>query len=302
MRPVTICPGCGGRSFHPFSFTVEAERGRDMHFAQTRCLDCDLVFSDPVAEPDELLRFYETTYFEEHEPDYDISNPHLADVVRARGRYEAVGLRGSVLPYKTGGTFFEIGAGFGGMLDGARQLGFTVAGVEPSADAARFAREVMGFDGLRHGMFVPSEWPEAFCDVIYSYMVIEHVSDLHEFAGGLYRLLKRGGVAVIGTENHHNVWVNVRRVRSWLKGRRLPEFQTASHHTFYFSNKSLCRLLEQHGLRIRRCLVYTPSLKDKLAKARFRSWRSKLAFYALHYADAWTGRGGRVLVWCEKPS
>ena len=29
---------------------------------------------------------------------------------------------------------------------------------------------------------------------------------------------------------------------------------------------------------------------------------SKLAFYAMHYADAWTGRGGRVLVWCERPA
>jgi SAM-dependent methyltransferase len=301
MNAVVECPGCGGGSFRPFSFTVDAERGRDMHFAQTRCLDCDLVFSNPVAERDELARFYETTYYEEHEPEYDISNPNLVEVVRARGRSEAVGLRASVLPYKTGGMFFEIGTGFGGMLEGARLLGFRVAGVEPSADAARFAREAMGFEDLRQGIFVPIEWPEAFCDVIYSYMVIEHVSDLHEFAGGHHRLLKPGGVAVIGTENHHNVWVNTRRVRSWLKGRRLPEFQTASHHTFYFSGKSLCRLLERHGLRILRCLVYTPSLKDKLKTARFRSWRSKLVFYALHYADVWTGRGGRVLVWCEKP-
>ncbi len=223
MKAVVECPACGGRSFRPFSFTVDAERGRDMHFAQTRCLDCDLVFSNPVAQPDELEHFYETAYYAEHEPDYDLSDPGLVEV-RARPRSRrGRRLRQSVLPYKTGGTFFEIGAGFGGMLEGARLLGFTVAGVEPSVDAARFAREVMGFDGLRQGLFVPSDWPEAFCDVIYSYMVIEHVSDLHEFAGGHYRLLKPGGLAVIGTENHHNVWVNVRRVRSWLKGRRLPE-------------------------------------------------------------------------------
>ena len=301
MKPVVDCPGCGGRSFRPFSFTVAAERGHDMHFAQTRCRDCDLVFSNPVAEPAELERFYQSTYYEDHEREYNPARPDLEEVVRARGRAEADGLRKSVLPYVASGTFFEIGAGFGGLLAGARQLGFSVAGIEPSEQAARFGREVMGLEGLRHGLFDPSEWPAEFCDVIYSFQVIEHVSDLHEFAGGIFQMLKPGGLAVIGTENHHNVWVMVRRVRSWLKGRRLPEFQTASHHTFYFSGTSLCRLLERHGLRIVRCLVYTPSLAEKRPHYQFRGWYSKLAFYAMHYADVWTGRGGRVLVWCRKP-
>lgn len=302
MKAVNVCPGCGGRRFRPFSFTVEAERGHDMHFAQTRCLDCDLVFSDPVADPDELARFYESWSYEDHEIEFNPARPDLEDVIRARGRYEADGLRGSVLPYKSGGTFFEIGAGFGGMLDGARQLGFEVAGVEPSEQAARFGREVMGLTGLRHAMFDARDWPEAFCDVVYSYMVIEHVSDLHQFARDIHTVLKPGGIAVIGTENHHNIWVVLRRIRSRLKGRRLPEFQTASHHTFYFSGKSLSQLVTRQGLEIIRCSVYTPPLSVKLPKYRFRNWRSKLAFYAMHYADVWTGRGGRVLIWCRRPA
>lgn len=302
MTTITICPGCGGQRFHPFSCTVEAERGHDMHFAQTRCLDCDLVFSNPMAEPAELERFYASSYYEDHEIEFNPSRPDLENVIRARGRREADGLRGSVLPYKTGGTFFEIGAGFGGMLDGARQLGFEVAGVEPSEQAARFGRDVMGLMNLRHGVFDARDWPAECCDVIYSYMVIEHVFDLHQFAQDIFTLLKPGGIAVIGTENHHNVWVVLRRLRSWLKGRALPEFQTATHHTYYFSGKSLSRLMTRHGLEIIRCWVYTPALADKLPRYRFRSWRSRLAFYALHYADVWTGRGGRVLVWCRKPA
>jgi 2-polyprenyl-3-methyl-5-hydroxy-6-metoxy-1,4-benzoquinol methylase len=300
MKAVVECPACGGRRFRPFSFTIDEEREHDMHFAQTRCRDCDLVFSDPVAEPADLERFYRSTYYEDHEREYNPARPDLEAVIRDRGRVEAGGLRTSVLPYVASGTFFEIGAGFGALLEGARQLGFTVAGVEPSEQAARFGRDVMGLEGLRHGLFDPREWPAEFCDVIYSFQVIEHVSDLHEFAGGMFKMLKPGGLAVIGTENHHNAWVMWRRVRSWLKGRRLPEFQTASHHTFYFSDRSLCGLLERHQFQIVRCLVYTGSLAQKRPGYHFRSWYSKLAFYALHYADVWTGRGGRVLVWCRK--
>jgi 2-polyprenyl-3-methyl-5-hydroxy-6-metoxy-1,4-benzoquinol methylase len=302
MKAVDVCPACGGRSFRPFSLTVDAERGRDMHFAQTRCRDCDLVFSNPVADPDELEHFYTSSYYEDHEVEFNPARPDLEAIVRARGIVEADGLRRSVLPYTSGGRFFEIGAGFGGMLDGARRLGFDVAGVELSEQAARFGRDVMGLADLRHGVFDARQWPPASFDVVYSYMVIEHVSDLHQFANDIHTMLKPGGIAVIGTENHHNAWVMTRRVRSWLKGRRLPEFQTASHHTFYFSATSLSRLMEEHKLPVFRCLVYTPSLAEKRPHYQFRWWLPRLAFYLLHYADVWTGRGGRVIVWCRKPA
>ena len=57
------------------------------------------------------------------------------------------------------------------------------------------------------------------------------------------------------------------------------------------------RLVERHGLRVEKCLVYTPSLALKRPQYHFRHWHSKLGFYLLHYADEWTGRGGRLLVW-----
>jgi 2-polyprenyl-3-methyl-5-hydroxy-6-metoxy-1,4-benzoquinol methylase len=301
VNAVERCPGCGGRSFRPFAFTVEAERGRDMHFAQTRCRDCDLVFSDPVAGPDDLQRFYDSTYYEDLEREFNPARPDIEAIVRARAAGEAVGLRESVLPYVTSGTFFEIGAGFGGLMEGARQLGFAVAGIEPSEQAARFGSEVLGLADLRHGVFDARDWPAAFCDVVYSFMVIEHVSDLHEFTEGIKTMLKPGGLTVIGTENHHNSWVVLRRIQSWLKGRRLAEFQTASHHTFYFSARSLRALMTRHGLEVVKCLVYTPSIAETRSRYTFRSWYSKLAYYLLHYADVWTGRGSRVLIWCRKP-
>lgn len=302
MRTLVVCPSCASGALQPFALTVEAERNGDMHVSQSRCTACDLVFSNPMAAAGELARFYETSYYEQHEQEYDASRPETEALVRARGEAEARGLRVNVLPYVSGGVFFEIGGGFGGLLDGARRLGFDVAGVEPSAQAARFAREVMGLARMRHGLFDARDWPANFCDVVYSYMVIEHVVDLHAFVADIRAILKPGGITVIGTENHHNAWVAVRRVRSWLKGRRLPEFQTANHHTYYFSGASLCALLDRHGFEIVRCRVYTPSLGEKMPGYRFRHWYSRLAFYALHYADAWTGRGGRVLVWARKPA
>jgi len=300
MTDLHACPGCGGTSLHAFSITPVEERANVMHFAQTRCRSCDLVFSNPVADPAELERYYRSEYYEEEGSVYSPDQPDMAAIMAAWERDEAAGLRHSVLPYVAGGAFFEIGAGYGRLLAGARALGFSVAGVEPSEHAARFARDVMGLEHVRQSIFDPNDWPAESFDVIYSHHVIEHVSDLSGFVDGMYRLLKPNGLVVIGTENHHNIWVQTRRVRSWLKGRRLPEFQTSNHHTLYFSDRSLAVVLERHGLTVLKRRVYTHSLAEKLPHYRFRSWRSKLVFYALHYADVWTGRGGRLLIWARK--
>jgi SAM-dependent methyltransferase len=303
VKQLTACPSCGSQSLRAFAFTVPEERSGDMHVGQTRCRACDLVFSNPVAEAEDLARYYDAAYYEEAQREYNPDTPGLEASVRGRVAAEMAWLHKAVVPHVASrGAFLEIGPGYGGLLAAARELGFNAFGVEPSARVAAFARDVMGLTGVRHAMFEPADWPAASFDAIYSYMVIEHVSDLHAFVAGLFALLKPGGLTIIGTENHHNVWVMVRRVRSWLKGRRVPEFQTANHHTFYFSDRSLRALCVRHGFEVFRCHVFNPPLADKLAKARFRSWYSKAAFYALHYADAWTGRGGRVLVWCRKPA
>ncbi len=136
--------------------------------------------------------------------------------------------------------------------------------------------------------------------MVYSHHVIEHVRDLRPFVRGIRRLLKPGGLTVIGTEHRHNAWVTTRRVRSWLHGRLLPEFQTASEHTLYFCHHSLAAVLRLEGFEIVCTLVYTHSLAEKLRHARFRTPLSRVAFYSLHYPDVRTGRGNRLLIWARR--
>jgi len=59
---LTACPLCESRSLKAFSFTVEGERNRAMHFAQSRCRSCDLVFSNPMADDVERERYYRASY------------------------------------------------------------------------------------------------------------------------------------------------------------------------------------------------------------------------------------------------
>ncbi len=301
MKRLESCPVCGYRKIWPYSFTVNEEREDALHFSQSYCKKCDLVFSNPMADREELYRFYVAHYYEEIEQVYNVKFPDIESLILKRVVGEKEGLKRIVIPYVTSGNFFEIGAAYGSLLKAAEEIGFSVYGIEPSESAARFARERLGLKNLKQGLFDPADWPAEFFDVIYSHHVIEHVPDLEEFVGGMYKMLKPGGFAMMATENHHNSWVIYRRIRSYFKGRMLPEFQTADHHTFYFSDKSLCYLLKRHGFEIIKVWVYTHSLEEKLKKAHFRSIFSKAFFYFMHYADVLTGCGNRLFIWCRKP-
>ena len=303
MTTLESCPACSSKKIRPYSHTLEAERQKAIHFAQSYCPNCDLVFSNPMASQQGLELYYHSQYYEEAEGDYNANHPDLQSKIEERIEFAVKGLKDMLFPYQiTSGVFFEIGASYGAVLEAAHRLGFSVAGVEPSDKVFQFANEVLGLKTLKHGMFEPMDWPESFCDVIYSHHVIEHVPDLEKFVSGMFRMLKSGRLAIVGTENHHNAWVPYRRVRNWLKGRSLPEFQTSDHHTFYFSDRSLRYVLEKNGFEIIKCWVYTHSLQEKLRTAHFRSIFSKAFFYFMHYADVWTGRGNRLVIWCRKPA
>ncbi len=85
MQTLTSCPGCGGTRLHRYSRTVDAERRpSDLHFMQDRCTACDLVFSNPVADADELNRYYAAEYYEQWVDDFGADRPDLLDAVRRR--------------------------------------------------------------------------------------------------------------------------------------------------------------------------------------------------------------------------
>ena len=266
MTTIIECPGCGGQRFRP-------SRSRSRPSAGATCIShrpavsTRSVFSNPMAEPAELERFYGSSYYEDHEIEFNPSRPDLEDVIRARGRREAEDCAAQCCRIRRAG-FFEIGAGFGGMLDGARQLGFEVAGVEPSEQAARFGREVMGLSGLRHGLFDARDWPAACCDVMYSYMVIDTFRPAP---------VRRRHLRIVETRRNRG---DRDRESSQCLGRassaaqlverpaapRIPDRDPS--HVLFFRPEPVAAD-DQARARMIRCWVYTPSLADKLPRIDF---------------------------------
>lgn len=300
MKQLQECPVCSSEDFYPYSFVPEQARGDGLHFSQSRCRRCDLVFSNPVAELSDIESFYKHCYYRKVEAVYNMSQPDIEEKILARAVDAGEGLCQMILPYRSEGVFFEIGAGWGPVLFAARKLGFRVAGVEPSKDAAEFAQKKFGLKQLKCSLFYAGDWPESWVDVVYSHHTIEHVLDVRDFVDGMRRILKPGGIAVIGTENYRCAYWDSRRFIWRLRGVVMPEFISgASEHTYVFSRKSLCEVMERGGFEVFKTWVYTLSFKEKHS-GKFRSFFSKAYAYSLHLTDIAFRRGGRIYIWCRK--
>lgn len=162
------------------------------------------------------------------------------------------------------GRLLDVGAGPGFFLDEAKNRGWKVAGLEPAAWAAAYARDKLGMADMKTGDTQALEqFPENHFDVVTSFDVIEHVSDPGEFAKKLARVVKKGGYLVLTTPRFDSLL-------SRLMGEKWYCIFPA--HLHYFTRASLTRVLDEAGF----IMVETRS------HVRYLGWRYWLQRLLVH--------------------
>lgn len=206
-------------------------------FPIVRCRRCGLVFVGRCPEPPQLTALYDESYYE------DPAHVGYGGYGRAeeRKRHHGRSLLEQLEDLRAPGDLLEIGCAYGYFLDEARQRGWRVRGVEPSAHAVRCARERLGLD-VAAGTFgeLPVE-PESI-DAIALWDVIEHLPHPRETLGFARAWLRPGGVIGISTGD-------VRSLSARLHGADWS-LMTPPWHQFYFSRGTLRRLLEDIGFEV----------------------------------------------------
>lgn len=140
----------------------------------------------------------------------------------------------------------DIGASSGEFLEAARNAGWEVYGVEPSAEGVDKARE-KGLNVIQS----PAEslpFQDNTFDFVHSNHVFEHLSDPLMAAKEAWRVLKPGGVIFIEVPNQFD---NIQFFRYRLMG-QIPIRQRnvrSIHHLVFFSRRTLRRLLSQVGFK-----------------------------------------------------
>jgi len=141
----------------------------------------------------------------------------------------------------------DVGCGFGISVNSARESGFDAEGIEPSRNAAGYARERFGIK-VTHGLLDMDTFSSRF-GVISSWDVIEHVLDPRQFIRNCRRHLEDGGWLILETPEEGAPVRNLVNLIASMSGGRL-DYRSKMYykeHRFYFSREGMRRLLERNG-------------------------------------------------------
>jgi SAM-dependent methyltransferase len=140
--------------------------------------------------------------------------------------------------YAPAGRLLEVGCGHGLLLDEARRRGYEVRGVELSASAAGYARDVLGLDVREQPLDEVRADDGGFAAIVMA-DVIEHLDDPLGALDQLRDLLAPGGVLCVVTPDPSSATARLAGSRWWGY---LPA------HTYLMPRLTLRELLGARGL------------------------------------------------------
>ena len=139
------------------------------------------------------------------------------------------------------GRLLDVGCGIGTFLYIARERGWEPHGVDPSKSGSAFAQEIHKLD-VQRGEVFDADFPAAHFDAITLYHVLEHVPELNPLLRELRRILKpQTGTLVIEVPNGKSLQSRLQKA-DW-------PYVHPRDHLYYFSARSLPKLLQKHGFR-----------------------------------------------------
>lgn len=163
------------------------------------------------------------------------------------------------------GSFCDIGCGNGGNLRKFKEAGFQVVGVEPDQDARSVAsKESVVYDGT--GESLPASLLGQQDYVLLSH-VLEHTISPAEVLKNIYDLLKQNGVLVVEVPNNSALGFEMFR--------ELWPWTDAPRHIHYFTESSLCKLLDGSGFKVSKIqfVGYTRQFRNEWIEDQRKIWR-----------------------------
>lgn len=188
----------------------------------------------------------------------------------------------------------DVGCSSGAFLEAARLLQVPARGVEPAPSAAAGAR-AKGLDVVIGTLDAAGFEPDSF-DAVTLFEVIEHLQDPLSLARDVFRVLRPGGIWLVGTAN----------AASWtaaLMGARWQYLDIASHggHVSFFNPGSIGVLAARSGFSVERIDTRNVRWFERRQVPGPAYTLAKLATEALGPLARATGNGHDMLAWLRKP-
>jgi len=140
-----------------------------------------------------------------------------------------------------GGRLLELGCSYGSFLEYAKNLGWSVHGVEIAEEPVKFGRQVLGLD-IHHGTLESAAYPADYFDVVTGWMVLEHLHDPVGTLKEIRRIIKPGGVVAFGIPNAAS-WEFKMFGPNWF-ALEIPR------HLSHFTSQSVSELFARAGFEL----------------------------------------------------
>lgn len=262
----TACDGCGADEAQLVFEGPDRLLGLPGMFRLVKCRRCGLIRQNPRLAWESLKNYYSG--------DYLSYAPLIKDEAsrwrRLDRRYGMWKQRRVVERFHRGGRLLDVGCGTGIFLEEALRSGrWQVTGIEPTAQAAAYARQALGVE-VHQGRFSEAALPEDSFDVITMWNVLEHlpapVADLRHAR----RLLRQNGCLVFTIPNVESLEASL--FGSYWVGWDLPR------HLYLFPRHTLGRLLAALGFQV----VFAGCISSAHA-----SLRDSLEFWSQSWSPAY---------------
>ena len=225
------CIVCGG--------TLEPALRKD-GFDLVSCANCGMLMRRRLPAHEELEEIYAPEYFTYRAEDpVDGYADYLGDAERHR---EAARRRLSLLDryVPSRGRLLDVGAAAGFFVDEAIHAGWAAEGIDIAAHVVEWGRRELDVP-LRTGEVSAVQERGAY-EAVTMWDYIEHSLDPAGDLAASNELLVPGGVVALSTGDLDSLAARLTRSRWHLL--------TPRHHNFFFSTRTLARLLERSGFEL----------------------------------------------------
>ncbi|HPD56822.1 MAG TPA: class I SAM-dependent methyltransferase [Smithellaceae bacterium] len=188
----------------------------------------------------------------------------------------------------------DVGCSTGSLLAVAGRLGFMAEGVEPAPLAVKTARA----SGLAvyQGTLEDVNFSSDTFDVVTMFEVIEHVENAFSLVKECHRIIKPGGLLVMGTANTDSWTVKIQKSR-W------EYFDISKHggHVSFFNRKSVRILADRCGFGVELLKTYSVSFMERADSSVLIYRPLKILAELMNLPSKIFGKGHDMLVFLRKP-
>jgi 2-polyprenyl-3-methyl-5-hydroxy-6-metoxy-1,4-benzoquinol methylase len=238
------CALCGSNEATPVvdvhNVLRPAPPGQTDHFTVARCRVCGLMFTNPRPDEREIADYYRG---------YSVHKvPAAPSTIRPVPRPQRPRsvlrrwLGDPGLPeIAEGSHVLEIGCATGAFMAAIADRGWQVKGIEPSAEAAAYARDVRGLDVLC-GTVESVPLAAASFDMIYAWHVFEHLAHPTRTLRVIRDVLKPGGILCLSMPN-------AAAIERHLFGRYWAAWDVPVHY-YHYTPVTISAILKKAGFEV----------------------------------------------------